>query len=214
MCYSTTRSLRPGLSGFHWAACCRLVSIEGYTTTAMWTSHQKKDPTLFPWVFLLITELTIAQSVSANLYEDQKTWRQLQKLGEVLDTMHQPWSSWSDLLPSSCFDRSAQHHTVTQLSRCITAAAQVRHLCCQHVPESTVTPDLHKTIPRVLCDCTYSVSASVACLLHPIIYTVIAGCRLRIAGRLRVKTLRLPCPACLRNLFMWLADTSANCKLL
>ncbi len=125
MCNPTTRSLRPGLSEFHWAACTRLVSIEGYTTTAMWTSRQKKDPTLVPWVFFLITELTIAQSGSAKLYEDQTTWRQLQKLGEILDTLHEPWSSWSDLLPSSCFDRSAQHHAVMQLSRCITAAAQV-----------------------------------------------------------------------------------------
>ncbi|KAL0039317.1 hypothetical protein WJX79_003044 [Trebouxia sp. C0005] len=125
MCNPTTRALRPGLNDFHWAACTRLVSIEGYTTTAMWTSCHRKDLTLFPWVFFLIIELTIAQSGLAKPYEDQTTWRQLQKLGEVLDTMHQPRSAWSDLLPSSCFDRSAQHHAVMQLSRCITAAAQI-----------------------------------------------------------------------------------------
>ena len=148
MCNHTTRSLRPALNEFHWAACTRLFTIEGYTTTAMWTSCQKRDPTLFPWVFFLITELTIAQAGLANAPEDQATWRQLQKLGEILDTMHLPWSPWSDLLPSFCFDRSAQHYAVVQLSRCITAAAQVRHLCCQHVPESTATSDLD-TVPSV-----------------------------------------------------------------
>ncbi|KAL0032905.1 hypothetical protein WJX77_005652 [Trebouxia sp. C0004] len=122
MCNPTTR---PGLNEFHWAACTRLVCIEGYTTTAMWTSRQKKEPDLFPWVFFLTIELTIAQSGLANTHEDQTTWRQLQKLGETMDTMHQLWNSWSDLLPSSYFDRSAQDYAVMQLSRCITAAAQV-----------------------------------------------------------------------------------------
>lgn len=163
MCNPTTRSLRPGLNEFHWAACTRLVCIEGYTTTAMWTSRQKKDPTLFPWVFFLTTELTIAQSGLAKTHEDQTTWRQLQKLGEILDTMRQPWSSWSDLLPSSCFDRSAQHHAVMQLSRCITAAAQVRHLCCQHVPESTVTSDLHRI-------CALCVVVHTLCPLVPLVF--------------------------------------------
>ncbi len=117
--------LNTGLADFHWAACTRLVCIEGYTSTAMYITSSKKNPALFPWVFFLMLELTVGQCAPESNYEDQPTCRQVQKLGEMLEIMRRPWSPWSDLLPSSCFDASAQHHAVVQLARCVTIAAKV-----------------------------------------------------------------------------------------
>ena len=115
-----------GLDKYKWAACTRLVCIEGYAQTAMWFTRQAKDVTLFPWIFFLTVELTLAQCGRVTRCADQRTCKQLQKLGELLEIMRKPVSSWSDLLPPSCFDASAQHHTVRQLVRCVTATTQVR----------------------------------------------------------------------------------------
>lgn len=114
-----------GAGDFHWAAVCRLVCIEGYATTAMHFTSYKQDCSLFPWVFFVMLELTVRQFVPEGTPDDLKTCRQLQKLGETLNHMQKPWSSWSDLLPASCFDASAQHHAVIQLATCVTAAAEV-----------------------------------------------------------------------------------------
>ena len=127
MCDDSTRpSDKFGLDDYQWAACLRLACIEGYTTTAMWVTRQANDVTLFPWIFVLTVELTLAQCGQGRQCGDQRESKQMQKLGELLDNMRKPLSSWSDLLPSSCFDASAQHHTVRQLVRCVTATTEVR----------------------------------------------------------------------------------------
>ena len=130
----------PVADDLHWAACCRLVCVEGYITTAMYITSSKQDPTLFPWLFLLLLDLTVVYckrdaSCLENL-PDQSTGtiftpgtkshaRQLQKLGETLSHMCNDWSPWSDLLPDSYFDASAQRHGLKQLLECITSASKV-----------------------------------------------------------------------------------------
>ena len=130
----------PVVDDLHWAACCRLVCVEGYITTAMYITSSKRDPTLFPWLFLLLLDLTVAyckhdaSSLEAPpdhgsgsiLYTGTKSHaRQLQKLGESLSHMCNDWSPRSDLLPHSYFDASAQKHVLKQLLECITSASKV-----------------------------------------------------------------------------------------
>lgn len=133
MCRDTKSSIirNPVIDGLHWAACCRLVCVEGYTTTAMYTTSAQEDPALFPWVFLLLLGLTVASYTSNPTCHDMTPnqirphARQLQKLGETLDHMCNDWSPWSDLLPDSCFDVSAQQYILLQLLDCITSSGKV-----------------------------------------------------------------------------------------
>lgn len=136
----------PVADDLHWAACCRLVCLEGYITTAMHITSSKQDPTLFPWVFLLLLELTAVycnldancpetppdQGSGSILYTGTKSHaRQLFKLGETLSHMCNEWSPWSDLLPDTYFDASAQRHALKQLLECITSASKV-NACSVH----------------------------------------------------------------------------------
>lgn len=133
MCLDTkTSSARnPVVDDLHWAACCRLVCVEGYTTTAMYVTSRQEDPALFPWVLLLLLGLTVASfngdPTCHDVTPDQLRShpRQLQKLGETLDHMCNDWSSWTNLLPDSCFDISAQQYILMQLLDCITCSSKV-----------------------------------------------------------------------------------------
>ena len=147
MCPNTkTSSTRnPGVDDLHWAACCRLVCVEGYTTTAMYFTSQQEDPTIFPWVFVLLLGLTVGSCKSDPTCHDmmpdqiRSHTRQLQKLGETLDHMCNEWSPWSNLLPDAYFDVSAQQYILMQLVDCITCTSKVsKHMltsCCLTVME-------------------------------------------------------------------------------
>lgn len=142
MCLETRTSADgiPMADDLHWAACCRLVCVEGFITTVMYNTSSRRDSTLFPWLFLLLLDLTVAyckpdascpetslDDGTSTLYTGNKTHaRQLQKLGETLDHMCNDWSSWSDLLPSIYYDASAQKHVLKQLLKCITSASKVK----------------------------------------------------------------------------------------
>lgn len=130
----------PVADDLHWAACCRLVCVEANITTAMYIASSKQDPTLFPWLFLLLLDLTVVyckrdascpeaphdHGTGSILYTGVKSHvRQLQKLGESLSHMCNDWSPWKDLLPDSYFDTSAQKHVLKQLLQCITSASKV-----------------------------------------------------------------------------------------
>ncbi|KAL3146706.1 hypothetical protein ABBQ38_014695 [Trebouxia sp. C0009 RCD-2024] len=156
MCLDTkTSSARnPVVDDLHWAACCRLVCVEGYTTTAMYVTSRQEDPALFPWVLLLLLGLTVASfngdPTCHDVTPDQLRShpRQLQKLGETLDHMCNDWSSWTNLLPDSCFDISAQQYILMQLLDCITCSSKVLEKGFQklqaHVTtftSSSLTPD-------------------------------------------------------------------------
>ena len=47
------------LAEYHWAACSRLVCMEGYMSSALYAASMAKDPSLFPWAFFLMLELTL-----------------------------------------------------------------------------------------------------------------------------------------------------------
>lgn len=143
MCLETRTSADgiPMADDLHWAACCRLVCVEGFITTAMYSTSSRRDPTLFPWLFLLLLDLTVAyckpdascpetspdDGTGTILYTGTKTQaRQLQKLGEMLGHIGcNDWSPWNNLLPSIYYDSSAQKHVLTQLLKCITSASKV-----------------------------------------------------------------------------------------
>lgn len=144
MCLESRTSANgvPMADDLHWAACCRLVCVEGFTA-AMYSTSSRRDPTLFPWLFLLLLDLTVAyykpdascpetspdDGTVSVLYTGNRTHaRQLQKLGEMLVTMCNDWSPWSNLLPSIYYDASAQKHILTQLLKCITSASKVKGL--------------------------------------------------------------------------------------
>lgn len=66
----------------------------------------------------------LIESAKEVLANSARGYRHLQLLGEKIETMLTPWSSYSDLLPDSCFHASAQHHMATQLATCIASGAQ------------------------------------------------------------------------------------------
>ena len=146
MCVETRTSANgiPMADDLHWAACCRLVCVEGFITTAMYSTSSRQDPTLFPWLLLLLLDLTVDYckpdascpetspdaGTGSILYTGTNTHaRQLQKLGEVLGHMCNDWSPWSNLLPSTYYDASAKKHVLTQLLKCITSASKVKAFC-------------------------------------------------------------------------------------
>ena len=110
------------LEDMKWEAYKKLIQMEYSACSAMHRATDQKDPTLFPWVFLMLLQLTNSQT---KYRQDLSTSRDVQLLAERCLWMNTPWSTWSDLLPSSIFDASAQHYAVIQLTKCITAAIQV-----------------------------------------------------------------------------------------
>ena len=139
----TSGTRMPMVDNLHWAACCRLVCVEGYITTAIYITSSKHNPTLFPWLLLLLLDLTLVNckcnsscledppehASGSILYTGTKLHaRQLQKMGEMLSCMCNDWSPRHDLLPDTYFDASAQRHVLKQLLECITRASKVNAL--------------------------------------------------------------------------------------
>ena len=108
-----------------WEAYKKLIQMEYSACSAMHRATDEKDPTFFPWVFLMLLQLTNSQIRFRQSRQDLSTSRDVQLLAERCLWMNTPWSTWSNLLPSSVFDASAQHYAVIQLTKCITAAIQV-----------------------------------------------------------------------------------------
>lgn len=117
----------------HWKAILRLGCIEGHIGVALF-GDAGKDPSLRPWLFLILMELTVAYcnpgfrslwSASEELHTTGA--KQLKKLGELLNhVLCRDGNLSVDVLPESCFHPTVQNHIVMHLLKCITGANQVR----------------------------------------------------------------------------------------